>query len=150
MVIKDEHGMAVLVDAVLFLAALSVISALMCVPHPAEEADETQAMVESFHAVMLVGETSGNGSALSQTDLASFLVLAAMDGVMSEEEVTHLDQASSGTLREANGIWRKVWWVVCIGDEERLFGQSCDGREDVYADQRSLGYGVVCTLYVSI
>ena len=147
---KDRRGMAVLVDALLFLAALSVISALMLVPPPADGVDGRQEMLGSYHSVMLAGETTGLGGVLSQSDLASFIILAAADGSLNEEEIGHLQEASAGTLRELGGMGHKVWWCVWVGGLEQCFGLPGHDFQNVYSDRRCLGDGAACALCIGV
>ncbi|MCG7844153.1 MAG: hypothetical protein MIO90_01825, partial [Methanomassiliicoccales archaeon] len=98
---KDRRGMAVLVDALLFLTALSVLSAFIMVPSGAVVQNEQDDMVRSFHSVMLAGEVPGDdGSALSRLSLASFLVMVSQDHLLALSELSRIGSAVNGTLVE--------------------------------------------------
>ncbi|TFG55985.1 MAG: hypothetical protein E4H30_05745, partial [Methanomassiliicoccus sp.] len=77
---RDQKGMAVLMDAMLFLVVLSVLSAFLLMPGndvSSERADET---ARTFHSVMLAGEIPyDDGSALSQASLEMYLIMISQD-----------------------------------------------------------------------
>jgi hypothetical protein len=149
---RDRRGMAVLVDALLFLTVLTLTGAFLMVPEDHTETDGTGGTISTFHAVMLRGEVpGGDGSALSRTSLQDHLVLLsqAHEGV-SIDEMGRIGQAVNGTLREMGSMGLDAWWVLSIDGTEHVFGRPYqDDDVSIHADRRELADGgVICTLFV--
>ena len=144
---RDLRGMAVLVDSLLFLAALSVVSAILLGAGSADDGTGAEASLASYHKVMLGAEIADQGSVTAQVTLSSFLVMAAQDGALSEGEMEMLRSASSATLMEM-GHMGTVWWEVSLNGDTYVFGSVASGQGDVLADSRLLGQGAVCTLFL--
>jgi hypothetical protein len=150
---KDRRGMAVLVDALLFLTVLSMLSAFLLVPSGMAEPEVRDDMVRSFHSVMLAGEVpGGDGSALSCLSLASFLAVVAQDHAVTSAELSRIGSAVNGTLAELENMNQKAFWVLSIDGKEHVFGgQSNETNASRYADRRPLSddSSLFCTLMIA-
>jgi hypothetical protein len=137
---KDRRGMAVLLDALIFLTALSVLSAFIMVPSGTVVQEERDDMVRSFHSVMLAGEVPGDdGSALSRLSLAAFLVMVSQDHILALPELGRIGSAVNGTLAELEDMGHNAWWVLSFDGEEHVFGRPCDEAVvSLFVDHREL------------
>ncbi len=144
---RDRRGMAVLVDALLFLAALTLVSALLVFPQQAPGQDEGNVPLSQFHQVMLGSEVSDEGSALSQVSMSCFLVLVAQDGSVDDAEKAVLEQACQGTLEELDGRGA-AWWTLVVNGRSYQFGTVPPLSGNVLADTWDLGPGLSCTLHL--
>lgn len=151
---RDRRGLAVLVDALIFLTVLSVLSAFLLVPSATSELGEKDHLVRSFHSVMLGGEVPGDdGSALSRLSLSSFLAVAAQDRVISSIELGRIGSAVSGALTELKNMGQRAWWVLSLDGEEMEFGDVCDDTSaSLYADRRNLSADgtLFCLLVIAV
>ena len=151
---RDRRGMAVLVDALLFLIVLTLMGAFLMVPENDPETDGTGERISAFHSVMLGGEVpGGDGSALSRTSLEDHLVLLSKnpEGV-SSNELGRVGEAVNGTLGEMGSMGWDAWWVLSIDGTEHVFGRPHQGQDvSVHADRRELADGeVICTLFAIV
>ncbi len=144
---RDRRGMAVLVDALLFLAALTLVSALLVFPQQAPGQDEGNVPLSQFHQVMLGSEVSDEGSALSQVSMSCFLVLVAQDGRVDDAEKAVLEQACQGTLEELDSRGA-AWWTLVVNGRSYQFGTVPPLSGNVLADTWDLGPGLSCTLHL--
>lgn len=144
---RDRRGMAVLVDALLFMAALTLISALLVFPQQTPAQDEGNVPLSQFHQVMLGSDVSDEGSALSQVSMSSFLVLVAHDGRVDDPEKAMLEQACQGTLDEL-GDRGAAWWTLVVNGQAYQFGTVPPLSGNVLADTWDLGPGLSCTLHL--
>jgi len=137
---KDRRGLAVLVDALLFLTVLSVLCALLTVPNGTVGTEEKDDLVRSFHSVMLVGEVPGDdGSALSRLSLVSFITVIAQDHTITLTELNRVGAAVNGTLAELRDMGQAAWWVLSVDGQEFVFGARCnDTSVSQFADRRTL------------
>ncbi len=140
MMSRDRRGMAVLVDALLFLTVLSVLSVFLMAPSGTVGLEENDYMVRSFHSVMLAGEVPGDdGSALSRLSLASYMVLIALDHSITPEELSRVGMGVNGTLAELKDMGQAAWWVLSCDGQEFVFGRPCnDTTASLFADRRDL------------
>jgi len=137
---RDRRGLAVLVDALLFLAALSALSFFLMVPLGTAGPEEGRVMIRSFHSVMLAGEVPGDdGSALSRLPLKSFIAVMAQDRSITPAELGRVGTAVNGTLAELDAMGHSAWWVLSLDREEFIFGRPCiDPGVSIFADRRGL------------
>jgi len=146
----DDKGMAVIMDALIFLVVLVLICAMITTSVPLEGEGSEDGTVRSFHTVMLEGEMyCDDGSALSHTTISEYLRLSLGAGQgMDDATRSILDAAISPGLSELSGMGWRAWWTVTVDGMETTFGQiyHCD---TIYADQRSLGNGLTCTLFIA-
>lgn len=151
---RDHKGMAVLVDALIFLTVLSVLSAFLLIPGVSSEPEEKGDLVRSFHSVMLSGEVPGDdGSVLSRLSLSSFLAVAAQDGTISGIELDRIRTAVNGTLVELKNMGEIAWWVLSLDGEELEVGETVnDMTASLYADRRELSAdGILfCLLVIAV
>jgi len=151
---RDRRGMAVLVDALLFLTVLTLMGAFLMVPENTSETDDTGERVGAFHEVMLGGEVpGGDGSALSRTSLEDHLVLLSQDHEgPSSYEMGRVEQAVNGTLREMGSMGWDAWCVLIIDWTDHVFGRQYPGQDvSVHADRRELAdSAVICTLFAIV
>jgi hypothetical protein len=103
---------------------------------------------------MLGGEVpGGDGSAMSQTSLSSFIIMTAQDDDLSVFEMERLGMAVNGTLQEIENMGLSSWWTLSVDGEEHVFGQQDQsGAASIYVDRRVLSEEprIVCTLTVSV
>lgn len=154
MMSKDRRGLAVLMDAMLFLVVLTVLCACLLMPNASLKEDWQVIPIKDYHTVMLGGEVpGGDGSAMSQTSLSSFIIMTAQDGDLSALEMERLGMAVNGTLHEIENMGLSSWWTLSVDGEEHVFGQQ-DSSEtaSIYVDRRVLSEEphIVCTLTVSV
>lgn len=147
---KDRRGMAVLLDAFLFLLAMSLLTVMVLdVPTSGVEDDRGE-VLRSYHSVMLAGEMPiEGGSALSALSLAEYLVALSMsEGPLADGPIALINRAVAGTLLELTAIDERAWWELEVDGRTYVFGADVQGEVgDVHADRRELGDGkVICTL----
>ncbi len=138
---RDRRGMAVLLDALLFLMVLSTLSALLMMPGSAPSVFDHGDMARSFHSVMLSGEVPGeDDSALSRVSLGAFLVIVAQSpSGLSSRELQRIGSAVNGTLMELSGMGNNACWVLGINGEEHIFGRPfLNETISQFADRRVL------------
>lgn len=149
---RDRRGMAVMVDAILFLTVLTLMGAFLMVPENDPETDDIGETISAFHTVMLRGEVpGGDGSAISRTSLQDHLVLLSQDREgASIHEMERVGQAVNGTLLEMGSMGLDAWWILSIDGAEHVFGRPHqDADVSIHADRRELADGrVMCTLFV--
>ncbi len=148
---KDRRGMAVLVDALIFLVALTILMAAIQVNAPHGDADGPARMLGSYHAVMLSGElpVKDEGS-MSAATLSEYLIALSFNGAPGEDQMLLIESMVNGTIAELEMMEGRSWLIIAFGDNQLLFGPGPPGDGDVHADRRDLGDGsVVSTLYVS-
>lgn len=140
MMSRDRRGLAVLVDALLFLAVLSALSFFLMVPHGIAGTEEEDVPIRSFHSVMLAGEVPGDdGSALSRLSLTSFIAVMARDHHLTPEELGRVGAAVNGTLAELEAMGHSAWWELSLDGKEFIFGRPCDDPSaSIFADRRAL------------
>lgn len=149
---KDRRGMAVLVDALIFLVALTMLVAVI---HSASEdgtSDDRTEMLRSYHSVMLSGELPGkDGSSMSSATLGDYLIALAISGAPDEEQVETIEGMVNGTIAELERADGRTWLVIELGPVTLHFGSvAAEENGDLHADRRELGDGsVVSTLYLS-
>ena len=155
MISRDQKGMAVLMDAMLFLVVLSVLSAFLLMPGndvSSERADET---ARTFHSVMLAGEIPyDDGSALSQASLEMYLIMISQDASFpSSFTLEIIGSAVNDTLFEIKNMGMKAWWVLTVGGDDMIFGTPYgDGSLSLFTDLRTLsteGKVVTCMLTIA-
>lgn len=144
---RDRRGLAVLVDALMFLAALTLVSALLVFPQQTPAQDEGNVPLSLFHQVMMGSDVSDEGSALSQVSLSCFLVMVVQDGRMDDAEKTMLERACHGTLEELDDRGA-AWWTLVLNGQEHTFGTVPPLSGNVLADTWNLGPGLSCTLHL--
>lgn len=149
---KDRRGMAVLVDALIFLAVLTVLVAVIHSSSDEVPSDDRTEMLRSYHSVMLSGELPGNdGSSISSATLGDYLIALGINGAPGEEQVDTIEGMVNGTIAELEKIDGRAWLIIEMGSITLRFGSvDIRGDGDVFADRRELGDGsVVSTLYLS-
>ncbi|HUT26508.1 MAG TPA: hypothetical protein VMW85_00465 [Methanomassiliicoccales archaeon] len=152
---RDQRGMAVLMDAMLFLVVLSVLSAFLLMPGNDVSSERTNETARTFHSVMLAGEIPYNdGSALSQTSLEMYLIMISHDASFpSSFTLEIIESAVNDTLLEIKNMGMKAWWVLTVGGEDLIFGTPFDdGSLSLFTDLRSLsteGTVVSCSLTIA-
>jgi hypothetical protein len=152
--IKEERGLALMVDALIFLTVLSVLSTLIMFPSPQTSSDPHQEMVTAFHCVMLRGEMpQGDGGALSRLSLADHLLLLSHDpSQLTPQGLERLDLAVNSTLMELEGMGLTAWWTLTVEEDVFVFGMDRDiASSSIYVHQRSFGEGrVTCALSLTV
>jgi len=148
---KDRKGLAVLVDALIFLVALTLLSAvLLTAPINDQVGDGTD--LRSYHSVMLSGEMPGNDdSSMSALTLADYLMMLALGGrPLNEGQLELIGEAVNGTIAELQRAAGTAWLVIEIGQTVLEFGSApSEMNGDVHADRRELGdASVVSTLFL--
>lgn len=149
---KDRKGMAVLVDALIFLVAITLLSAVVLSTSHGVPDDDTMEVLRSYHSVMLSGEMPrGQGSSLSAVTLADYLMVLAIGGLPNDEQSHLIGDMVNGTLVEMDKVSGDAWLIIEIGQTTLRFGSGPSGTNDgVYADRRELGDGsVASTLFMS-
>jgi hypothetical protein len=152
---KDRKGLAVLMDAMLFLMVLTVLCACLMMPMASIKDEGPAISVKDYHSVMLGGEVpGGDGSAMSQTSLSSFIIMIAKDGAqLSAFEMERLEMAVNGTLQEMENMGLSTWWTLSVDGEEHVFGQKdSSGAAYLYADRQVLSEDpcIICTLSATV
>lgn len=148
---KDHRGMAVIVDAMIFLVALTMLSAFVLSAPSHEEQDDRLELLRSYHTVMLSGELPGeDGSSMSAATLNDYLLLLSIGGPPSEQQVALIGSLVNGTLAELENAGGASWLVIELGTAELLFGSEPRQGGEVFADRRELGDGsVISTLFLA-
>jgi len=139
---KDRRGMAVLVDALIFLVALTLLTA-MIFSSTDQRADEGPEMLGLYHSAMLSGQLPGEGgSAISSATLADLLIALSLSGAPDQDEVALIEEMVKGTIAELGQLYERAWAVIEIGPTELLFGSPpSEAAGDVHADRREMGDG---------
>lgn len=149
---KDRRGMAVLVDALIFLVALTLLVAAIYSVSSDDPSDDRADMLSSYHSVMLSGQLpGGEGSSMSTATLADYLIAISHAGAMVEEQVNLVKAMVNGTLTELERTEGRTWLIIDLGYAQLQFGSSPPQEiDDVYADRQELGDGSVSsTLFMS-
>jgi len=152
---KDRRGLAVLMDAMLFLVVLTVLCACLMMPIASVNDEGPAISVKDYHSVMLGGEVpGGDGSAMSQISLSSFAIMVAQDGAqLSAFENERIGMAVNGALQEMGNMGLSSWWTLSVDGEEHVFGQKdANGAGSLFVDRRVLSVDpcIICTLAVSV
>lgn len=148
---KDRHGMALLVDALIFLVALTLLMAVVHAPSSDPDRDEGAEMLSSYHSVMLSGQLSGeDGSSMSSATLSDYLIALSLSGAPDEIQVHIIEKMVNGTLAELEAIHDRAWLVIELGPTVLPFGSPAPETDrDVQADRRELGdSSVASTLFI--
>ncbi len=147
---KDRHGMAMVVDALIFLVVLTLLVAILHIA-PYHEDEDRMELLRSYHAVMLSGELPGeDGSSLSSATLSDYLIALSLNGTPSQEQVLLIERMVNGTIAELGTERSGAWLVIELGATELRFGSEPPEGGEVYADRRELGDGsVVSTLFLA-
>lgn len=149
---KDHQGMAVLVDALIFLVALSILVAVVHSTTDKGTSDDRTGLLRSYHSVMLSAELPGeDGSSMSSATLGDYLIALSISGAPDEEQVERIEGMVNGTITELERTEGRTWLVIELGTLTFHFGSVyLEEGGDVYADRRELGGGsVVSTLFLS-
>ncbi len=149
---KDRRGMAVLVDALIFLVALTMLVAVIHSASDNGPSDDKTGTLRSYHSVMLSGELPGEGgSSMSSATLGDYLIALSISDAPNEEEVETIERMVNGTIAELERTEGRTWLVIELGAMTFHFGSvPLEEGGDVYADRRELGDGsVVSTLFLS-
>jgi hypothetical protein len=144
--------MAVLVDAMIFLVALTLLSALVHSTSQSVPSDDTVEVLRSYHSVMLSGDMPcEQGGSMFAVTLADYLMVLAMGGPPNAEQTHLIGEMVNGTIAELDMISGDAWLIIEIGPTSLRFGSEPSGNsDDVYADRRELGDGsVASTLFLS-
>lgn len=154
MMSRDRRGLAVLMDAMLFLVVLTVLSASIIMPGTSVNDEGRSEMAKSFHTVMLGGEVpGGDGSAMSRTSLSAYIILTSQDGPEpTAEELERIGMAVNRTIQEIESMGQTAWWTLVIDEEKYVFGQRCEGDgTSLYVDRRVLNddSSVLCFLTIA-
>jgi len=143
---KDRRGMAVMVDAMIFLVALTILSAAIVSVPQLGPSDDRGEILRSYHAVMLAGEIPGNGSgSMAAASLADYLMAVALGArAPNEGQIDLIRGMVNGTIVELERSAGTAWLVIEVGQSTLLFGTlPLENGRDVYADRRELGDGTV-------
>ncbi|KAF5056800.1 hypothetical protein DSECCO2_363490 [anaerobic digester metagenome] len=149
---RDHHGMALLVDALMFLVVLIILSAVISTSAPDHDPDDGSDLLRPYHTVMLTSELlDGNGSSMSAATLSEYLIALSLSGVVDERDVRRIGNMVKGTIAELEFLYGKAWLVIEIGPKVLNFGSvPPDDGSDVHADRRELGDGsTVSTLFMA-
>lgn len=147
---KDRRGMAVLVDALIFLVVLTLLFAILRADPPKDGHDDRNDLIVSYHVAMLSGELAVDDGSLSSATLADYLIAISLLGAPSEEQVLQIERMVEGTIAELSTIMGRTWLVIEMGAIELRFGSEPLMGGDVYANRQELGDGsAVSTLFVS-
>jgi len=150
---RDRRGMAVLVDALIFMVVLTLLIAVVYSASPKKISEDRTEMLRSYHSVMLAGELpAGDGSSMSIVTLAEYLIALSMTGAPEEGQVLLIEKMVNGTIAELETTSGDTWLVIDLGSVVLHFGSHpSDGVGDVYADRRELGDGsVISTLFLTV
>ena len=149
---KDRQGMAVLVDALIFLVVLTILVGAIYSTSNDGPYDDRAELLRSHHSVMLSGELPGeDGSSMSTATLDEYLIALSLVGTPDEEQVGLVEDMVDGTIAELERTEGRTWLIIELGSTTLQFG-SIPPEEggNVYADRRELGDGsVVSTLFLS-
>ncbi|MHC1680498.1 MAG: hypothetical protein AB9860_04510 [Methanomassiliicoccales archaeon] len=149
---RDRRGMAVLVDALIFLVALTILVAVTYSASDHGPSDDRAELLSSYHSVMLSAELpGGDGSSMSTATLGDFLIALSLGGAPDEVQVGLVENMVKGTIAELEITEGRTWLMIELGSTTLQFGSVPPGEGgDLYADRRELGDGsVVSTLYLS-
>lgn len=149
---RDHRGMALLVDALIFLVVLIILSTVISTSAPDHDPDDGSDLLRSYHAIMLSAELlDGNGSSMSAATLSDYLIALSLSGVVDERDVCRIGNMVNGTIAELELLYGKVWLVIEIGPNVLNFGSvPPDEGSDVHADRRALGDGsAASTLFMA-
>lgn len=144
--------MAVLVDALIFLVALTMLVAVIYSSSDNGPSDDRAELLRSYHSVMLFGELPGeDGSSMSTATLSDYLIALSISGAPDEEQVERIEGMVNGTINELEKTEGRTWLIIEFGTIALHFGSAPpEEGGDVYADRRELGDGsVVSTLFLS-
>jgi hypothetical protein len=143
--------MAVLVDALIFLVALTLLGAMIDAASSNGVTDHSPETLRSYHSVMLSAELPGvDGSSMSAATLGDYLIALSLSGTLEQEQLLQIEGMVNGTLVELTGLGARAWLVIEIGTIQLHFGPCPLEEGDVHADRRELGDGsVVSTLFLA-
>lgn len=150
---KDRQGMAVLVDALIFLVVLTMLVAVIYSTSDVGPTDDRVELLRSYHSVMLSAELPGeDGSSMSTATLDDLLIALSLGGAPNEEQVQLVEEMVNGTIAEIKSTEGRTWLIIELGEVTLHFGSMPpEEGSDVYADRRELGDGsVVSTLFLSV
>lgn len=135
--------MAVLVDALIFMVALTLLTAMIFSSSADQRADDGQEMLGLYHSAMLSGQLPGEGgSSMSSATLADLLIAISLSGTPDEVQVLVIEEMVKGTIAELGQLHEMAWAVIELGPTELLFGSPpSEAAGDVHADRRELGDG---------
>jgi len=148
---KDRQGMALLVDALIFLVAMTLLMAMVHASSSDLDRDEGAEMLRSYHSVMLSGQLPGeDGSSMSSATLSDYLIALSLSGAPDEMQVHLIEKMVNGTLAELEAIHDRAWLVIELGPTALHFGSPTPETDrDVHADRRELGdSSVASTLFI--
>ncbi|MHC1709625.1 MAG: hypothetical protein AB9819_04385 [Methanomassiliicoccales archaeon] len=149
---RDHRGMAVLVDALIFLVVLTVLVGAIYSASDNGPDDDRAELLRAYHSVMLSGELPGeDGSSMSTATLDEYLIALSLFGAPDEAQVGIIEDMVNGTISELERTGGRAWLVIELEHVKLQFGSipSVDGG-NVYADRRELGGGsAVSTLFLS-
>jgi len=148
---KDRRGMAMLVDAMIFLVALTILGAVMGAAHTNGGADDCMETLRSYHSVMLSAELPGeDNSSMSAATLGDYLIALSLREALDDGQFLLIEKMVNGTLAELMDLEGRAWLVIELGSTELRFGSEPVDAGDVCADHRELGDGTVSsTLFVA-
>ena len=142
-----------LLDAMIFLAVLTLVGAFLMVPGGDVDEDAPATDVRAFHSVMLGGEMpEGDGSALSRTSLEGYIVLLSRNGgAITPAGIARISSVVNGTLSEMASMGMQAWWVLTMDGVEHVFGHGHQGDDvSVHADRREIADSATCVLYAVV
>jgi hypothetical protein len=143
--------MAVLVDALIFLVAMTLLIAVVHASSVDLDGDDGSKMLRSYHSVMLSGQMPGeDGSSMSSASLSDYLIALSLSGAPDEIQVHRIEKMVNGTLAELEAVHQGAWLVIELGPTELHFGSPApEAAGDVHADRRELGdSSVASTLFI--
>lgn len=148
---KDRRGMAMLVDAMIFLVALIVLGAVLSSSQTSDGPDESVETLRSYHSVMLSAQLpGGDGSSMSAATLGDYLIALSICGTLENEQVLLVERMVNGTLAELLAQEGRAWLIIEVGSTELHFGSEPVDAGEVQADRRELGDGsVTSTLFTA-
>jgi len=143
--------MAVLVDALIFLVALTLLGAMINAASSNGVADHSPETLRSYHSVMLYGQLPGEeGSSMSAATLGDYLIALSLRSTLEQEQLLLIEGMVNGTLAELTGLGARAWLEIEISTFQLHFGPGPPEGGDVHADRRELGDGsVVSTLFLA-
>lgn len=148
----DRRGMALLVDALIFLVVLMLTSAVIHASASHDDADDRGELLRSYHTVMLSAELpDGDGSSMSAVTLSDYIIALSLSDTLDEQNARRIEKMVNGTIAELLTFNGRAWLVIEIGPTVLNFGSTPPGAgSDVHADRRDLGDGsAASTLFIA-
>lgn len=150
---SDRMGMAVLMDALIFMLALMVLTTMLIGAQQTPQDDNRAELLRSYHSVLLSSEISPQGNDSSnRVTLADYLVALSLTRThLDVDDLKAITLAVKGTLLEVSHEGSASWLIVEVSGEVLTIGDAGPGKGEVFADRRELGDGsATSTLYLEI